>query len=229
VKAETFCEIFGDIQECYIAEAREERHIPKTILFKWCAAAACLSILIISLAFSYKPVSAPDAGGPSSDGRDSVLQSIAVYPADETFENVSDASLTNLEPEAAFGFDTLGTYLPKKLPEGYFLQKAALYETTMKEGTTYHMLRASFACGSPSAQESEAGAFVVFVMDFAPHTQHKIHNAEDITPELLAAQQHGVLHIAFENIYVGISDLDLPVTDSLTMIRSIGPDPSVLE
>ncbi|HIT07820.1 MAG TPA: hypothetical protein IAB55_01865 [Candidatus Merdivicinus faecavium] len=46
MKKEEFCEIFGDISESYVKEARAGRKAPKTNWLKWGAAAACLAIIL---------------------------------------------------------------------------------------------------------------------------------------------------------------------------------------
>ena len=79
----------------------------------------------------------------------------------------------------AYEFDTLGEYLPTSLPDGYHFGKANLYETTMKDGTRYYMLRVQYITGNDTAQgnaEEEIAAdpntldksFVVFVMNYEP-------------------------------------------------------------
>ena len=47
---------------------------------------------------------------------------------------IADPNTVEAEVDA-YGFDTLGEYLPASLPDGYHFEKADLYETTMKDGT----------------------------------------------------------------------------------------------
>ena len=93
-----------------------------------------------------------DPGGTHPDGVDPVIASVAVYPATENIEDVADATLESISEVDAYEFDTLGEYLPTSLPDGYHFGKANLYETTMKDGTRYYMLRVQYTTGNDTAQ-----------------------------------------------------------------------------
>ena len=44
MRKEAFCEVFGDIREDYVQEARAGSKVRKPIRFKWAADAACLGL-----------------------------------------------------------------------------------------------------------------------------------------------------------------------------------------
>lgn len=173
-----------------------------------------------------------ELGGTLPDGVDSVIALVAVYPAAETMEDVADAAVDSISEADAYGFDTLGEYLPTSLPEGYHFDAANLYETTMQDGTRYDMLRVQYATGSDTAQgdaEEESAAdpdtldksFVVFVMNYEPATEKQIYAAADITAGLLEALDGGTFHISYGDIYVGISPDTATSDDILAAVASI--------
>ncbi len=173
-----------------------------------------------------------ELGGTLSDGTDSAIASVAVYPATEEIEDVADAVVDSISEGDAYEFDTLGAYLPTSLPEGYHFDAANLYETTMKDGTKYYMLRVQYATGSDTAQENaeeeiaadpnaSGKSFVVFVMNYEPATEKQIYTVADITEGLLEALDGDTFHIAYEGIYVGISPDTAASDDILAVVASI--------
>lgn len=173
-----------------------------------------------------------EMGGTLPDGIDSVTASVAVYPDTEDIADVADAAVDSISEGEAYEFDTLGEYLPASLPEGYHFDAANLYETTMKDGTRYYMLRVQYATGSDTAQgdaEEELAAdpndsdksFVVFVMNYEPATEKQIYTAADMTEGLLEALDGDTLYIAYEGIYVGISPDTATSDDILAVVASI--------
>ena len=46
MRKEAFCEVFGDIREDYVQEARAGRKVRKPVRFKWAAVAACLCLAL---------------------------------------------------------------------------------------------------------------------------------------------------------------------------------------
>lgn len=173
-----------------------------------------------------------ELGGTLPDGVDSVIASLAVYPATETIEDVADAAVDSLSEADAYGVDTLGEYLPTSLPDGYHFGTANLYETTMKDGTKYDMLRVQYATGSDTAQggaEEELAAdpnasgksFVVFVMNYEPATEKQIYAAEDMTERLLEELDGDTFHLSYGAIYVGISPDTATSDDILAAVASI--------
>ena len=116
---------------------------------------------------------------------------MAVYPATESIEDVANATVESIAEADAYGFDTLGEYLPASLPDGYHFGKADLYETTMKDGTVYYMLRVQYTTGYGTPQGSSGeevapdpntldNSFVVFVMNYKPEVKREIINVEKV-------------------------------------------------
>ncbi|MCD8085795.1 MAG: hypothetical protein LUF28_05640 [Clostridiales bacterium] len=237
-----FSEAMGELDNRYVEEAVRYK---RAVRPRWAAVgaiAACLCLVICIAAAPYLTESAGNTdagagddvepGGTLSDGIDSVTASLAVYPATEGIEDVADAAVDSISEGDAYEFDTLGEYLPTSLPEGYQFDAANLYETTMKDGTRYYMLRVQYATGSGTAQgnaEEELAAdpndsdksFVVFVMNYEPATEKQIYTAADITEGLLEALDGGTFHISYGDIYVGISPDTATSDDILAAVSSI--------
>lgn len=241
MKKETMFAVIGEVDESKVADAfviasYKKKTLPSWI--KWGAAAACLCLAVGVVSFSdihkTSPGSGvPDAGGNLLDGIDPVIRSISVFPATEVIENVENATIESMTETEAYSMNGLGEYLPTQLPEGYSFESATLYETTMKNGSKYHMLRTTYSKIGESSLQNGSGEvagnpqffadnFVVFVMDYKPDTQKKLYPVSDVIEALLEEIEGQVIHISYGDIYVGISDMDLPVRDIMNVINSIG-------
>lgn len=241
MRKEDFAEVLGDINENYIKEAETIKKTRKPAWIKWGAMAACLCLVIGSIMVSQNqnlveaPGGGPDAGGNFSDGVDSLIYSVAVYPASEDAKDVEAATLKSISEADAYGFEVLGAYLPVQLPEGYCFGRANLYETTMKDGTKYYMLRVFYTSGgvqtSPTASEdggevvpdpnTQGDEFSVFVMNYPPNTDQKIYSPEEITESVLENIDGLTFHLRYGNIYVGISPETALPEDILFVINTI--------
>ena len=142
MNSKKFSEAMSELDSKYVDEAiNYKKKSKKPIWIKWGAIAACLCLVVAGIAVSQIPNVFPDhgagidPGGTHPDGIDPVIASIAVYPATESIEDVANATVESIAEVDAYGFDTLGEYLPASLPDGYHFEKADLYETTMKDGT----------------------------------------------------------------------------------------------
>lgn len=104
---------------------------------------------------------------------------------------IADPNTVEAEVDA-YGFDTLGEYLPASLPDGYHFGKSDLYETTMKDGTVYYMLRVQYTTGYGTPQGSSGeevapdpntlgNSLVVFIMNYKPEVKREIYEPTDIT------------------------------------------------
>lgn len=175
-------------------------------------------------------------GGVFTDGVDPLIESIAVYPATEDIRDVEDATMKGLDETTAYGISGLGEYLPTKLPSGYLFDKADLYETTMKSGTQYHMLRVTYAVGgneTPTTSTNDDGeelaptpnsfssSFAIFIMDYEPKTKKTIYRFEDLPKLLETAKDVAVFHFYYENVYIGFSPSELSAEEILTVVNSI--------
>ncbi len=83
------------------------------------------------------------------------VQQQRYIPPQKSIEDVMQTLRLKVFAEVdAYGFDILGEYLPTSLPDGYHFGKANLYETTMKDGTVYYMLRVQYTTGYGTPQGS---------------------------------------------------------------------------
>ena len=211
---------------------------------KWGALAACFGLILTAALVTLPGILKAPAGGPGAivpsgphtEGVDPIIESIAVYPATEDIRDVADATMESISEADAYGLPDLGNYLPSELPAGYYFNKADLYETTMKSGTQYHMLRVTFAAGSDDTPTTAIGddggvlaptpssfssSFAVFVMDYLPKTNKTIYHFEDLPEFLETAKDIAVFHFSYGDVYIGFSPSELSTEDILTVVNSI--------
>lgn len=93
---------------------------------------------------------AGNTAGIDSGGEDGMTYnySVAVSPATETEENVDTAEIVTLTEEEALAHP-LAEHLPRQLPGGFHYGRGSVYNTTMKDGTQYHMLRVEYITRQP--------------------------------------------------------------------------------
>ncbi len=144
---------------------------------------------------------------------------------------IADPNTVEAEVDA-YGFDTLGEYLPASLPDGYHFGKSDLYETTMKDGTVYYMLRVQYTTGYGTPQGSSGeevapdpntlgNSLVVFIMNYKPEVKREIYEPTDITESKLEEIGGLTFHISYGDIYVGISPDTATTDDILVVVDSI--------
>lgn len=244
MKAEKFFEVLGDVDENKVAEVDRLAAKPARPRWRrWAALAACLTLVLAGAVFTRyfpKPVSggggigAPNGGWP--EGIDPIMASVAVYPENiYTIYDVENAITTSLTEAEAYSFDPLGAYLPKELPEGYVFYNATLYETTMKNGTMYHMLRTGYSKGSapdgPTVIDGNTGEpivsgtgnepFILFPRTFKPDTKLNIFDADKITVQDIEKQGGSTFYVSYGDIYMGIEPFNyVSAEDLLAMIQA---------
>ncbi len=111
--------------------------------------------------------------------------SVAVYPPSEKLENVASAKLDGLTEDEAFS-NELAKHLPKHLPDGFHFGRGWIYNTVMKDGTTYNMLKIEYISGWIQEQKftedggaiapdvwTEGDSFYVCVKNYEPDTHDK--------------------------------------------------------
>ena len=160
------------------------------------------------------PVLAPSGGGGMAapggawpEGVDPITASIAVYPATENVQDVADAALRTITEEEALQFGELGRYLPHTLPEGWWFVSSEVYETTMKDGSEYHLLRATYSRSDPADFDPEKpyltdDCFMLQVLDYLPETKTmKIYTPEKL---MLSQRDRDDFYLALDNVYIGI-------------------------
>jgi len=254
-----FSNALGKVNDKYIMEAATYKRKKKTGWLKWGALAACFGLILtvgiivlkgpsgIVLPPNPNPnvpgggnIPGEQQGGTHTDDIDPIIESLAVYPATEDIHDVENATIESVDETTAYRLSGLGNYLPTELPSGYAFDKASLYETTMKNGIKYHMLRVTYTVGGNStlpASVNEYGeelapnpdafgeSFVVFVMDYKPKTEKTIYHFEDLPKYLGAKSDNGVFHFSYGDVFIGFTPSDLSVTEILDVVNSIPPIP----
>lgn len=231
--AERMFELIGNTEEDMIADAAEGSERKKQPAWlRWGAAAACLCILAAgAFAAARQLLPSPGGGyltevgdpiapgGSWPEGVDPKMASVAVYPAAEKAEDLLSATITPVSEEEAYGMELLGAYLPERLPEGYRYLHGELYETAMKNGNTYRMLRVEYAVRDEETPEEApvtvppvpGDSFHVFVTDFEPRTEEKIYVYRPETETHYTVKYsfrregNGTFHIQCGDAYIGIS------------------------
>ena len=122
--------------------------------------------------------------------------------------------------EAQTAQEALSRYLPSELPDGFSFEYATLYETTMKNGTKYNMLRVLYSSADTSERPNAAEQFTIFIMNYSPDTQKSIYTVDELTQE----RRDGTFYLSMDDVYIGVSDdADLPWDDLMTVVRSLQP------
>ena len=218
----------------------------------WGVMAACLCLVITGIVLWGNPgqpgkiseagagvgSEEPGPGGVLQEGVDPVIASLAVIPAGVDLLDVADASSVSISEEDARAVEGLGAYLPSALPEGCRYGPAGYYETVMKDGTRYHMLRVTYERGAasvpasvPENAETDAAmtaamtgntAFLWMVWGHRPDTDLPVYQPEEISASLIEQQEGGVFYIDYDGIYVGVGQLEISAADLFAVIQSIG-------
>lgn len=242
MKSRELYEAIGGIRENWVEEARK----PKVRTADWLrlgAAAACLCVILGAAIVRHGP--APVSGGgdsggivPGGDfpaGVDPGVYSVAVYPESERPQDVETATVERMDGDAARSLDGLGEYLPTLLPEGCYFSFAYLYETAMKDGTKYYMLRASYTTGEtiPGVMAADAEtqepepvldeAFYVMIWNHRPNTDETIYSLEDLPEYLASRADDRTFHLSHGDVYISFGRTSLALSDDeiLALIRSI--------
>lgn len=153
MNSQKFSEAMSEIDNQYVEETIQYKaKVRKPVWVKWGAMAACLCLLIGG-AVMYQNLNTPSSpgagpgaqpGGSISKEINPIISSLAVYPASEDIRDVENATIEEVDETTAYTMPDLGAYLPTQLPDGYTFGNASVYETTMKNGTKYYMLRATY-------------------------------------------------------------------------------------
>ena len=235
MRKEDFFEVLGELDDDIVKGA-------KTIMKKkmnwrtWGAMAACLCLVVVAaalLASSDIPLAITGGGGMDL-GNDGMTYnySVAVYPATESEDNVDTADVVSLTEQEALD-NPLADYLPKQLPEGFHYGRGSIYNTVMKDGTQYNMLRIEYITGEiPKPQFAEDGGeavpnpellgdtFTVCVMNYEPETDISIYSSqEDITVSLL--EEDGAVYIHSGDCYIGVFTDTAEPANVLDALRNI--------
>ena len=153
-------------------------------------------------------------GGAVSAGIDPVKASIAVFPATATIEDVADATLTSLTEAEAKQLSDIGKHLPTVLPDGYSMERASSYETTMNDGTVYRMLRTQYCDNDRKTNELNIAIF-----NFRPDSDMPIYDSFDELPADL--EPLDVFLVKTGDVYALVSASDLSLDEIKTVLRSM--------
>lgn len=253
MKNEKLLNVIGKIDDKLISGAfNDTKSKKKNAWLKWGAIAACLCVVIAGAAIwshsSGLSGNIPDSGGgvveggiapggvwPDGvllEGVDPVVASVAVFPAGENLSDVADATLVSIDEKDAKKIERLGAYLPDTLPEGCRYGTAGYYETTMRDGTRYHMIRVTYESGqgavpAPVTENAQAAsemtggtAFLWMVWGHRPDTDRPVYQPDEVTVQLLE-QAGGVFYIDYDGVYVGIERLEIDTKELMNVIRTI--------
>lgn len=247
MKVENILDAVGAINDEAVQDAKAYKRVRYNKAVKWGAMAACAGLIITATALTLPGILREPSGGPSipggivtpgehPEGVDPVIESMAVYPATEDIRDVLDATIESVDENTAYGIPGLGNHLPADLPGGYHFGKASLYETTMKNGTKYHLLRVTYTTGNDEITTAPANddgrvavadpslfgsSFVVLIMDHEPRTNKPIYSFKDLREYLETKDDNGIFHFAYEDVYIGVSPDDLSAEEILDVVNSI--------
>ena len=253
MKKEEFFEVLGEldgeiVKGAEIAMKEKTNGRARNVgWIKWGAVAACLCLVIAGVVMWNSGLfgDAPEGGGGGAgggadtpggawpEGVDPIMASVAVIPAEESLLDVADATCVSISEEDAKNVERLGAYLPDTLPDGCRYGTASYYETTMKNGTRYHMIRVTYESGqstapAPVTEDGQAvttagnTVFLWIVYGHRPDTDRPIYQPDDVTAQVLDQIGGGMFYIDYDGVYVGISRMDISIEDLMTVINSIG-------
>lgn len=248
MKNEKLLNMIGKIDdELIVAAVNDTKAKKKNAWIKWGSIAACLFVVsAVAAIWSHNLGllgNIPESGGgvveggiaPGGvllEGVDPVVASVAIFPAGENLSDVADATLVSIDEKDAKNIERLGAYLPDTLPEGCRYGTAGYYETTMRDGTRYRMIRVTYESGqgavpAPVTENAQAAsemtggtAFLWMVWGHRPDTDRPVYRPDEVTVRLLE-QAGGVFYIDYDGVYVGIERLEIDAKELMNVIRSI--------
>lgn len=247
MRKDDFFEVLGEIDDDILKGAKTNMEMKKKMNWKvWGgAAAACLCLAAGAAVILHQSSSGKvDVGGVpvagvggavigDEGGNESVMYSVAVYPAFESEKNVASAEVVSLTESEALN-NPLAKHLPKELPEGFHYGRGSVYNTVMKDGARYNMLRVEYISGTiPEQQFTEDGGvsvpnpevigdlFTVCVMNHEPEIDTSIYSSnEEVTLSLL--EENGSAYIRLGDCCVGIFTGTAEPATVLDAIKNIG-------
>ncbi|NCE65312.1 hypothetical protein D1159_12160 [Pseudoflavonifractor sp. 524-17] len=237
MRKEDFFEVLGELDDDIVKGARTM--MKKKLGWKvWVAIAACLCLIVGTTVFLQQNttpggVSIPGTGSGGIDGgHEGMMYSVAVYPAAESEENVDSAGIISLTESEALSHE-LAEHLPSQLPGNFHYGRGSIYNTIMKDGTQYNMLRVEYISGTiPGQQFTEDGGavapnpetigslFTVCVLNYKPKTDISIYSsAEEITVSIL--EENGAAYIHSGDCYIGVFTETAEPESVLDALRNI--------
>lgn len=237
MKVENILDAIGAINDEAVQDARVYKPSRYSKAAKRGAIAACFGLIITAAILTLPDILRKLGGSPNVPGGvDAVIESMAVYPATEDIRDVEDATIKNIDKTTAYEITGLGNYLPTALPAGYHFDRASLYETTMKSGTKYHLLRVTYTTGSdeitmaptnddggvPASDPTLFGSvLVIFIMDYEPGTNRAVYSFENLQEYLKTKDDNETFYFSYEDVYIGFSPNDLSTEEFIDVVNSI--------
>lgn len=236
MRKEDFFEVLGDLDDDIVKRAKTS--MKKKLNWKtWGGIAACLCLVVGAAATLWQnnsPAGGPSipGSGDSGGGTEGGMYSVAVYPASESEENVDTSDVVSLTESEALD-NPLAEHLPRQLPENFHYGRGSVYNTVMKDGTQYNMLRVEYITGEiPEQKFTEDGGaiapdpeaigelFTICVFNYEPITDISIYSdKEEITESLL--EESGAVYIHFEDCYIGVFAETAEPASVLDVLRNI--------
>ena len=151
--------------------------------------------------------------------------SVACFPAGRTIDEVENATCIGIYPSSLNDVNDLCDYVPSYTPSPYHWEVAGLYETTMKDGTIYRMLKITYITGNDDNTIDDTDDVLnywISVCDFKPDISD-LFDFEDLSEEILSEiYEKDIFAIKYGNHYVIIEPILLSKDETIKIINSIG-------
>lgn len=247
MNSKKFSEAMGELDSRYVDEAiNYKKKAKKPMWIKWGAVAAGFCLVAAGAVVISRQNSLPFGGIQTSDGGIAAgggaagdgligMYSVAVYPAAESEKNVASAEVVSLTESEAMNHP-LAEHLPKQLPGGFHYGRGSVYNTVMKDGTEYNMLRVEYITGEiREPKYSEDGGVIfdtadfeavgdtltVSIFNFEPKTDRRIYKPEDITEAMLRANGGYTFHISYGDFFAAVSPCTAEPYTIIAAVKSI--------
>ena len=121
--------------------------------------------------------------------------------------------MNEIDETEAKSVESLGGHLPQSVPEGYYFRTAHLYETLMKDGEKYVLLRVEYT----SPKDDDANFFVQ-IMNYEPGTEKPIYTLDTVPEDL---SDTGFMLFDINGFYAGIDRGDLTRDEMIGVLSSM--------
>lgn len=213
-------EAVGGIDEKYVNNAfigNTQMKINASL--KWLAVAAGIILTAAVIILIITSLPAGETAVPSTtEGIEPGKKAYAVYPYYADSDDVLSSSFRELTEKEPGNPDILGGYNPAYTAEGYKFKKAGLYETTMKDGSSYQMLKIDYSSVASSA-DGHAG-YSLQLTEFEPRT-----NGSILTIDTVPQDVSSLFYVKCGDVYVGMDRGSLSYDEMIKVLKSVrNPD-----
>ncbi len=150
---------------------------------------------------------------------------VACFPEGRTIDEVENATCIGVSKNSLNDVNDLCDYVPSYTPSPYHWEVAGLYETTMKDGTIYKMLKITYITGNDDNTIDDTDDVLnywISVCDFKPDISD-LFDFEGLSEEILSEiYEKDIFAIKYENHYVIIEPILLSKDETIKIINSIG-------